>query len=193
MIWRNLKASLALLIVGTGLVALYPGHGSASAESSANRPRIVVEFRSQAGGELRDIDGTMMMCFDGVYVDLATDRVVGTGSDCLDLASIEGGNPFAGESFVISNTTIFNLNGGTITTSQRTTIAPVVQGDTGEEETVATHITGDLSRGVILSGTGRFQNATGAVRLHGAVDMSQFDGTEGSPIGFNCVFMLDLD
>ncbi len=192
MIWRNLKASLALLIVGTGLVALYPGHGSASAKSSAGRPQIAVMFEAQVGGELRDINGTMMMCFDGVFVDLATDHVVGTGSDCLDLNSIEGGNPFAGESFVISNTTIFNLPGGTIMSRQRTTVAPVVQG-TGEQEMVATHVTGDLSRGVILSGTGRFKHATGTVRLHGAVDMSLFDGTEGSPIGFNCVFMLDLD
>ncbi len=189
MIWRNLKASLALLIVGTGLVALYPGHGSASAKSSAGRPQIVVVFEAQVGGELRDINGTMMMCFDGVFVDLATDHVVGTGSDCLDLNSIEVG---AGESFVFSNTTIFNLPGGTIMSRDRTTVAPVVQG-TGEPEMVATHVTGDLSRGVILSGTGRFQNATGTVRLHGAVDLSEFDGTEGSPIGFNCVFILDLD
>ncbi len=186
---RNLKASLALLIVGTGLVALYPGQDSASAVSSAPPPRIVVEFLSQDVGELRDIDGTMMMCFDGVYVDLATDVVVGTGSDCLDLNSIEEG---AGESFVFSNTTIFNLPGGTIMSRKRTTVAPVVQG-TGEPEMVATHVTGDLSRGVILSGTGRFHNATGTVRLHGAVDLSLFDGTEGSPIGFNCVFILDLD
>ena len=84
---RNLKASLALLIVGTGLVALYPGQDSASAVSPVPPPRIVVEFLSQADGELRDIDGTMMMCFDGVYVDLATNVVVGTGSDCLDLNS----------------------------------------------------------------------------------------------------------
>ena len=193
MSWRNLKAGLVLLIVGAGLVALSPGFGSASAESPGAQPRIVVEFQSQDGGELRDIDGTMMMCFDGVYVDLATGIVVGTGSDCLDLSSIEGGNPFAGESFVISNTTIFNLQGGSITTGQRTSIAPVVQGDTGDEETVATHFTGDLSRGVVLSGTGRFRNATGTVRLHGAVDMSLFDATEGSPIGFNCVFILDFD
>ncbi len=186
---RNLKASLALLIVGTGLVALYPGHGSAGAESLAARPRIVVEFLSQDVGELRDIDGTMMMCFDGVYVDLATDVVVGTGSDCLDLNSIEEGE---GGSFVLSNTTFFNLRGGAIKTRQRTSVMPVVQGS-GEPETVATHFTADFSRGVILSGTDRFQNATGTVRLHGAVDLSLFDGTEGSPIGFNCVFILDLD
>ena len=186
---RNLKASLALLIVGTGLVALYPGHGSASADSLAARPRIVVEFLSQDVGELRDIDGTMMMCFDGVYVDLATDVVVGTGSDCLDLNSIEEGE---GGSFVISNTTFFDLHGGTIKTRQRTSIMPVVQGS-GEPETVATHFSADFSRGVILSGTGRFHNATGTARLHGAVDLSEFDGNEGSPIGFNCVFILDLD
>ena len=186
----TLKASLALLFVGTGLVALYPGQDSASAVSPAPPPRIVVEFLSQDVGELRDIDGTMMMCFDGVYVDLATGIVVGTGSDCLDLSSIEDGE---GGSFVISNTTFFDLHGGTIKTAQRTSIMPVVQGDTGDEETLATHFSADFSRGVILSGTGRFHNATGTARLHGAVDLSEFDGNEGSPIGFNCVFILDLD
>ena len=186
---RNLKASLALLLVGTGLVALYPWHGSASAEPLGSGPRIVVEFLSQDVGELRDIDETMMMCFDGVYVDLATNVVKGTGSDCLDLSSIEEGE---GGSFVISNTTFFTLHGGTIKTRQRTSIMPVVQGS-GEAETVATHFSADFSRGVILSGTGRFHNATGTARLHGAVDLSEFDGNEGSRIGFNCVFILDLD
>ena len=48
----NLKASLALLIVGTGLVALYPGHGSASGVAAAPPLRIVLE---RAGGPPREI------------------------------------------------------------------------------------------------------------------------------------------
>jgi hypothetical protein len=42
----------------------------------------------------------------------------------------------------------------------------------------------------IIGGTGRFQNATGSVRLSGAVNLSELgDGV----ITFDCVFVINLD
>lgn len=41
----------------------------------------------------------------------------------------------------------------------------------------------------VVSGTGRFDNASGRVRLSGAVEMANFPDS----IGFNCIFVIDLD
>ena len=114
------------------------------------------------------IDGIEMNCFDLELFDPATGRKLGWATDCVDLASITGGPPPA--AFAISNTTFFVLPGGTLTSRNRTTISPVVEGSPD-----MTHITGDLPIVPnILGGTGRFQNAQGIVRLSGVVDISQF-------------------
>jgi hypothetical protein len=187
---RKSLFALALIGIGTALLSAWP----ASAGDHGGGPiRAAIEFSGTDVGEVRDIDGTSMMCFDGVFLDIETGAVIGRGSDCLDLGSIEGGNPFAGDTFVMSNTTFIELPGGTIVTRQRPTLAPIVQGTTGASENAVTHITGDYSRGVIVSGSGAFRGLTGSVRLHGAVDMSGFTGAAGSPIGFNCVFLIQPD
>jgi hypothetical protein len=190
---KNMKSKQAflgaLVLAGAGIAIL--GVRPATATDGDVLPmRAAIEFSGTDIGEVRDIDGTSMMCFDGVFLNAETGQVIGTGSDCLDLGSIEGGDPFAGESFEMSNTTSINLPAGPIVTRQRPTIAPVVQGVTGATENAVTHVTGDMSRGTILRGTGAFSGLSGSVRLHGAVDMSGFTGAEGSPIGFNCVFLL---
>ena len=183
------KTLFALVVAGLG-TAIFSAWPAAATDGDLAPIRAAIEFTGTDVGEERDINGTTMMCFDGLFLNAQTGEVIGTGSDCLDLGSIEGGDPFAGDSFVISNTTIFNLPAGSIVTQQRTTVAPVVQGATGITEDFVTHVTGDMSRGRILSGTGAFSGLMGTVRLHGAVDMSGFTGAAGSPIGFNCVFVL---
>ena len=45
----------------------------------------------------------------------------------------------------------------------------------------------------IISGTGRFAGATGTTRLSGMVDMSAFGGSQGEPIVFGCVFVINMD
>ena len=76
----------------------------------------------------------------------------------------------------------------------RTTVAPIFEGSPGPPS--ATHIVGDITGpggDNILTeyGTRRFRNKSGSVRLSGAVDMSAL-GTLGE-IGFNCIFVIDLD
>ena len=179
-------------IVGTTAICVGALSAGASQPSGSYDPRVVVEFVGTDVGEIRSVDGIDMLCFDGDLVDMRTGRVVGTGTDCLDLASIEEGDPFAGDAFVMTNVTYFDLPQGTIQTTGRVTISPVMQGTIGEQETAVTHVTGNFSRGEVLSGTGAFADLEADVRLQGAVDMSAFDGGPGSPISFNCIFVFDL-
>ena len=56
-----------------------------------------------------------------------------------------------------------------------------------------THITGAASPdNAVISGTRQFAGAEGTVRLSGMVDMSAFGGNPGDPIGFDCLFFVDL-
>ena len=149
----------------------------------ARGPNIVIELVGTAVGEFRVVDGIEMDCFDIDIIDPGTGRVIGEGTDCLDLASITG-DPLGGEGFALSNTQFFHLRGGFVKSSLRTTIQPVVEASSAGN----THITGDAPGGEILEGTGRFRGLEGGVaRLSGAVDLSQFDS---NIITFNCIFVL---
>ena len=146
---------------------------------------LIVELKGTATGEIREIDGVPMDCFDVDLFDVATGNVIGTGTDCLDLGSITE-DPTVG-AFAISNTTFYNLPGGTLKSRNRTTIAPKVEGSPE-----MTHSTSDVpTANNILGGTNRFGGAEGIARLAGAVDMSLFfsDGI----ISFNCIFVLSFD
>ncbi len=147
---------------------------------------IVVDLRGTAEGEFRMIDGTEMDCFDVQLFDPRKDRVIGEGTDCLDLASIVG-DPTVG-AFAISNTTFFHFDDyGSIKSRNRTTIAPVVEGSPG-----TTHITGDIAvTNNILSGTDEFEDIEGISILRGAVDMSLF--FSDNIITFRCLFVLTFD
>jgi hypothetical protein len=87
-------------------------------------------------------------------------------------------------------TTTFHLPGGTLTSRGSTTVQPIL---TDPIETPITHVTGavpDAGANSIIGGTGRFANATGSVRLSGAVNLSNLDNGE---ITFDCVFAINLD
>ena len=149
----------------------------------ARGPNIVIEFVGTAQGETREVDGRPMECFDLDVIDPRTGRVIGEGSDCLDLNDIAG-DPTTGP-FAISNIQFFHLQGGFVKSSLRTTISPVVEASSPGN----THITGDAPGGAILEGTGRFRRLEGGVaRLSGAVNMSQF--FSNNIITFNCIFVL---
>ncbi len=151
----------------------------------ATGSNIVIELVGTAVGEFRLIDGVQMDCFDIDVIDPATGRVIGAGTDCLDLGSIAGGDPAAGEGFAMNNTQFFDLQGGSVKSRLRTTIQPVVDASSPGN----THITGDAPGGAIVEGTGRFKRLNGGVaRLSGAVDMSQF--FSDNIITFNCIFVL---
>ena len=163
------------------------GQSGKSGKSGKSERNLIVELKGTAEGEFREIDGTEMDCFDVDLFDVASGELIGTGTDCLDLNSIAGGDPAAGEAFAISNTTFFNFSDGSIKSRNRTTISPVIEGSPE-----MTHSTSDVPTvNNILEGTGEFEEVEGIARLAGAVNMSLF--FSDNIITFNCIFVLSLD
>ncbi len=190
-----MKNSVAVTVCGLALFcftgAAFMVLGSSSAEASG-MPSIVVALTGTAQGEFREAPGaggelTEQNCFDVDLLDPATGRVIGSGTDCLDLNSIVPIGDDGG--FGINNTTFFHLPAGTIVSLSRTTIQPIENPGFGP-----THITGEVSSDnnvMAMRGTGAFSNATGGTRLSGIVDMTAF-GSENI-ITFDCLFVIDLD
>lgn len=139
-----------------------------------------------------DVDGDgaddQAMCFDVDLLDLKTGKQLGYATDCLY-------NPAAdGDGLNLVGTAFFNFwDGGTLVTRGVTTVHP------GQKNSLDrfTHITGAApspSGSDILSGTERYLNASGSVRLSGLVDMSNFTPmVEGTHITFDCIFLIKLD
>ncbi len=169
------------------LVFALPLYGGSIVQAQAIPKSVVVVLTGTATGEFRDIGGITMDCFDVDITDPVSGGILGTGTDCLDLASIA---PIGGDGgFTIDNVQFFNLKGGTIVSSITTTIHPAGAGSVG-----VTHITGAISAdgsNQIVDSDGRFQNAQGRVRLNGAVDMTLF-GSDNI-ISFDCIFRIDFD
>ncbi len=171
-----------------GLIAIACSTGSgAGFQETATGKQIAVELAGTATGEVRTISGIEQTCFDVNMIDPGTGLSVGTATDCLDLNSIEMIGDDGG--MLVSNTTFFNFEDGTIASLSRTTIQPVSD---PLPSTGATHITGEIASGNnILSdmGTGSFKGATGSTRLSGAVDMSKMG--EGV-VTFACICVINL-
>lgn len=143
-------------------------------------------------GVVPDIDGDMIddpaICFDVNLVDMKTNRVIGTATDCLSNITPMG----TGLSLV--GTTIFNLPQGTLMTRGATTVQPVLTQIVTPNGQIITHTTGASSDGnAIIDGTGHFSGRTGTVRLSGMVDMTNFGGNVGDPIAFDCLFVVEFD
>ncbi len=175
------------LVVGLTLVGFHT-FVSSRAEAQPSQRSLVLVFSGQSTGEFRDIGGVRMDCFDVDVVDPQSGSVIGTGSDCLDLATITPIGDDGG--FTLLNRQFFHLPGGHLVTElTTTTIQPVGAGSPG-----VTHVTGFVpaaGTNQILGGTGRFRNASGRVRLNGDVDMSLFDSD--NIITFDCIFRVDFD
>lgn len=175
------------LVLGIGMIST----AMANPEHIAN-PNIAVRLVGTDIGEDRivpDIDGDGIddsaLCFDVNLQDIKTGNIIGTATDCLsDITSV-------GDGLALVGTTTFNFNDGNQLTSRGiTTVQPVTNGSAS-----VTHITGsipDIDENSILSGTGKFYNTSGTVRLSGAVNMApQADDT--LQITFDCLFVIDLE
>ena len=122
-------------------------------------------------------------CFDMDLIDAKTDRVIGSGSDCL---SGMGGDPVNGIS--LTATTFFHFPGGTLVSQGLVTVQPTLH---GLEE--FTHVTGAApspSENNVIYGDGKFKRAAGSVRLSGIVNLDELF-TKGKII-FDCVFIIDI-
>ena len=131
----------------------------------------------------QDVPMGGVTCFDMDLIDAKTDRVIGSGSDCL---SGMGGDPDNGIS--LTATTFFHFPGGTLVSQGLVTVQPKLHGLDG-----FTHITGAVpapSKNNVIYGDGRFKRAAGSVRLSGIVNLDELF-TVGK-ITFDCVFIIDL-
>jgi hypothetical protein len=172
----DLKTHFVLpFIVVTGVL------GAAAEVRAANAdPNIVVILRG-VGELMADPPIADALCYQAELVDAHTDRVIGSGIDCLENIQMVGGG------ISLDRTTFFHFPQGELVASGITTVAPVTGGSPG-----FTHVVGDIpapGTNSIVDGTRRFSGATGSVRLSGAVDLSGFPAATG----FNCIFVIDLD
>ena len=182
-------ASIVMFAVVLGMGMIAPA--MAKPDQAAD-PKIVVRLTGTDIGEERtvpDIDGDGVddsaLCFDVNLEDIKTGKIVGIATDCLSEITP------VGDGLALVGTTTFNFNDGNQLTSRGiTTVQPVTDGSPS-----MTHITGsipDADDNNILSGTGKFQDASGPVRLSGAVNMEpQGDGS--LQITFDCLFVIDLE
>ena len=139
-----------------------------------------------------DIDGDLIddpaICFDVGLINVQTQQVIGTATDCLSQIVPTG------TGLALIGTTTFHLPEGDLVTRGATTVQPVLHPTVTPTGVNITHITGASSdQNAILTGTRGFKNATGSVRLSGMVDMTNFAGNVGDPIVFDCLFLITLD
>ena len=85
--------------------------------------QIAVVLAGTATGETRDINGSPMECFDVELLDPGNGKVIGQGTDCLDLNTIELIGDGGG--MQLENTTFFKFDEGTIVTLSLTTAQPI--------------------------------------------------------------------
>lgn len=125
-------------------------------------------------------------CFDVDLIDLKTGINVGSSTDCLDPSL--GNQRLSGNGLALIGTTYFNLPNGMLAIQGRTTVQPI-NWPTRE----FTHITGGNSAAnAVLYGTGQYEGVSGTARLSGMVDLSRFNQTPGTPINFDCIFIINL-
>ena len=123
-------------------------------------------------------------CFDVDLFDAKTGNVIGSASDCLS-----GITPsMTDNGLMLTGTTFFFFQGGTLISQGLTTVQPVLHGSAD-----FTHTTGAVpspSDNGVIYGDGKFKNAEGPVRLSGAVNLGLLN-SDGL-ITFDCVFIIDI-
>lgn len=163
----------------------------------AHGKTIAVQLLGKATGFTRDVpapEGGQVpnaICFEVPMFDLQTGLQLGTALDCLSDIVDDGDG-----GVTLTDTTIFRFpRNGRLVSYGRVSIREL--NDT-ESAPASTHITGSVplpgTKNIITRrGTQRFEGATGSVRLSGAVNMSEFTGAAGSPIYFNCLFVIKVE
>jgi len=184
MIWKSttrLSTMVLIAVMSTALIAV----GPSGAQAQPADPNIVVTLAGTGVPVVVNIPNvaTPGACFQTNLFNTHTGALVGTGIDCIDIVGVD----LAGTSFSVNRTTIFQFPQGQLVANGLTTVVLKF----GASSPAFTHVVGDADPATpnIIFGTGRFRNATGNVRLSGIVDLSSFPGT----VGFNCIFVIDLD
>ena len=174
---RLIHCSLVFALIILGGTASAAGLGNNIAvrlvgtSDSFDGDELFIEFGLAAEGAL---------CYDLDLVDVKSGDVIGSAADCL--TNISG----VGDGVALTGTTFFFFPGGTIVSRGLTTVQPTTHGSSD-----FTHITGAIPQAGdnnVVYGDGKFKNASGPVRLSGAVNLGNFP----AQATFECVFILDV-
>jgi hypothetical protein len=168
--------SYTLLAVSAGIL------GFSSSAALAADPSIVVTLKG-TGVPVETPPGVAGACFETTLFNTSTGVAIGTGLDCLDILDADAMET----SFSINRTTIFKFPQGELHANGLTTVVPIF----GDSSPDSTHVVGDVDDSTqnVVFGTKAFSMRTGNVRLSGAVNLADFPNT----IGFNCIFVINLD
>lgn len=176
---KKLLLSFSVIAIGiSGFVSVVNAQKSGPVFRKAD-PNIVVVMKGLAR-PVFVARQPFAQCLEGDLYNAVTDRKIGTGVDCFDNIV------FVGSGFYLERTTYFNFPQGELVARGITTMQPILAGSPS-----TTHLTGDIPEeddNNILSGTKRFQNASGRVRLSGAATL-----LANGDVIFNCIFIIDLD
>ena len=173
------------LSLGSLVVTLLFLSGAASAAGLGNNiaVRLVGTADMYIGDTLFEkfnLDPVGALCFDLDIVDVKSGNVIGAAADCLSDIDV------VGDGVALTGTTFFFFHGGTVITRGLTTVQPKTHGSAD-----FTHITGAIPQAGdnnVIYGDGKFKNASGPVRLSGAVNLGSFP----AQAKFDCVFILDI-
>jgi len=140
--------------------------------------------------DIPNFEGQEFVCFAGLsLIDMATNRKVGTGNDCLgQIVNDNGAISLQGHTFM----DFWGENDvETLMVQGRITVQPVTVPTTSPNGMMVTHVTGSASEGDggVIGGSGIYDGATGNNRLSGLVDMTSF-GSGGDHIIFDCIFRI---
>ena len=189
-----MKTRIMVAVLGIILVSI---HSSDDAQADGGK-RLVLNLITPAGipysvgyaSTVPDIDGNgsddPAVCFDVPLFNGKNRQYIGTATDCLSDVTPDG------DGLALVGTTIFNLKKGQLVTRGNTTVKPATTTIVTPDGLPITHITGASGQGnAILSGTGRFEDAQGTVRLSGMINLSRL--ASNGEIAFDCLFVIDLD
>ena len=179
-----MKSKIAIILL---LFVCVSHSTSAFANGNGAGKILVLNLVGTANMVLRDIpDFDDAWCFDVDLMNAKTGKKIGMARDCLSDA---GAGDNGGVALV--GTTYFYLPEGMLVTRGMTTVQPVNQITFTPSGQEITHITGASGVGdAVLEGTGRFARSSATVRLSGMVDMTNFTFSEGTPITFDCLFVI---
>ena len=151
----------------------------------------IVRLQGRAIGQTRTIppiDPTRVTsegnCFDVDLTDAVTGTSIGTATRCFtDVSPGNGGT-------VLTDTTFFRLQEGTIVARSRTTVTPALDGSPDVVHIATALPTPSATTIFPDAGSGVFRGVPGTTRLAGAMDTSQFRGR--NEIGFNDIYIIRL-
>lgn len=138
-----------------------------------------------------DLGTTQALCFNVPLYNMKTGAYVGTLLDKLaDIVSADNGGLLA------TVTSTFQLTEWRRKPSLTTRVFGNIQPFLGNSSSSMTHLTGYIptaGQSNILSGTGRFQHASGTARESGAVNLENFSGQPGDEVVFDLIWVIRLD